>query len=94
MSPNYRQVTQAGQGYVFWAGMTRDSSGFGYMDTWQVIVGVPQGMAAGETWISARLDALTAALEAVAVVTRVAAAELTMGETSANTIVFEVVAAH
>lgn len=57
-SANFRQTTRPGSGAVQWAGLDRAGNGFGYMNRWNVLVILPQDVAAAETWLEAHLDEL------------------------------------
>lgn len=69
VSPTYAQLTRQGDGLVKLDHIDRDSTGFGWIDTWQVYLMTHQDLPTAETWISDHLDDLTAALSAELVVT-------------------------
>lgn len=62
-SPYFRQTTKAGDAMVVLARMTRDANGFGFVNTWQVQVLLPQDLAAAEKYMESKLPALIAAVE-------------------------------
>lgn len=68
-TPYYRQSGKVGDAFVRLDRVARDSSGFGYMATWQVCVVLSQDQAHAERWIDDNLPALTTALEHQGVVT-------------------------
>ena len=68
-SPWFRQTTKPGSAHVTYGRSFRDESGFGFMNVWQVLVVLPQDIAAAEKWIAAKGDALLEALGEPLVVT-------------------------
>jgi hypothetical protein len=89
VTADYRQTLKVGEGFVRWSGRVIDDSRLGWIDTWQVWVGVPQDRAAGEAWVSEHLDALVAALDVELVVTAALAADLVIGTTKTNGLIIE-----
>lgn len=78
VSPRYKQLTKNGDGSVRLANLVRSSDGFGFIATYQVMVKVDQDVAAAETWIDGKADALVDALASQLVVTRIEPVELVM----------------
>lgn len=68
-SPTYKQLTKQGDALVRFDHTDRDSTGFGFIDTWQVYVMTHQDLATAEAYVEANRDALAAALAAEMVVT-------------------------
>ena len=89
VTADYRQTLKVGEGFVKWNGRIVDDSGLGWMDTWQVWLSVPQDRAAGEAWVTERLDALLDAIDAELIVTAVLAADLVLGSTKTNGLIIE-----
>jgi len=88
-TPNYRQSLSPGDAFVRLDRRARSENGYGYMDTWQVWLALPQDQASAETWLDTNIDALTAALSAEIVVTAITPAELVPGPTPVNGVIFE-----
>lgn len=89
VTPDYRQTLKVGEGFVKWSGRVVDDSRLGWIDTWQVWLGLPQDRAAGEAWITEHLDALLDALDVELVVTAALAADLVIGTTKTNGLIIE-----
>lgn len=70
-SPTYRQNLKAGEGVVRLEGVRPDGSGIGFLNVWQILLALPQGIADAETYLDAHLDALLIALDPVLAVTNV-----------------------
>lgn len=51
VTPYFRQTTKPGQGMVRLDRMTRSANGFGFMNTWQIIILLPADIAAAERWL-------------------------------------------
>lgn len=75
-TPRYRQNIKAGQAMIRFERATRDSSGFGFVDVWQVVLALPQQLSAAETFVDDHLDELLVALEPVLIVTTAQQREL------------------
>lgn len=69
ISPWYRQSTKAGDGFVSLSRSERDSSGFGFMNKWEVLVALPQDLRDAEKRFAALVDGLVEAVAAEIVVT-------------------------
>jgi hypothetical protein len=61
----YRQSLRPGTGFVRLAEKTAADNGFGYVDTWDVVVVLPQDLVAAEKFLEYCQAPLLAALEAV-----------------------------
>lgn len=82
VTPYYRQSIKAGDGFVRLAQRERDSSGFGWIDTYEVWLALPSDTAAAEKWLETNIDTLIGAINPVLLVTRVTPAELGLGGTT------------
>lgn len=61
--PKYRQTARPGDAWPRLVGRNRASNGFGFVDTWEVWVILPQKLDDAETWLEAHLDTLLAQLD-------------------------------
>lgn len=86
---HYRQSLKAGAGFVKWNGRTRDDSGLGWMDSWQVWLALPQEVRAAEDWLAEHLEPLIAAVDDVLVVTGATPAEFLLGAQPTNGLIIE-----
>ncbi len=77
-TPYYRQSTKPGDAMVRLERMVRDSSGFAYMATWQVVVILHQDLATAEKWIDSHTEALTEAVSEVLVITSLTPQQLAL----------------
>ena len=77
-TPYFRQSTKPGDAMVRLDRMDRDSSGFGFMAVWQVVVMLPQDLAAAEKYLDEKVAALVTAISEELVVTRVAPQQLAL----------------
>lgn len=77
-SAYYVQTTTAGNAMVRLDRMRRDDSGFGFMNTWQVLVILPSGIAAAEKYLEEKLPLLLPAVGEEMVVTTVTPSELVL----------------
>lgn len=75
-SPYYQQLTGPGHGVVRLDGSVRDDSGFGWIDTWQVLVFLPQDLGQAEVFAESIADPLIDALSPHMVVTSMAPTQL------------------
>lgn len=85
----YRQTLTSGYGFVKWARRDRDDSGLGWIDTWQVWVGLPQDVKASEKWLEGHLAELVSNVDEELVVTVVSPAELVLDGGSTNGLIIE-----
>lgn len=85
----YRQNLQPGQGFVKLGRKARDDSGFGFMDTWQVWIALPQDLAAAEKWLDDHLPTLIAAVAPAMVVTTATPSTLVFDTNSVPGVVIE-----
>jgi hypothetical protein len=89
VTPYYRQNLQAGQGFVRLHAKARDNSGFGWMDTWQVWLALPQDIPTAEAWLDDTTPALIEALSPVLVLTTVTPSTLVVDANSVPGVVIE-----
>lgn len=80
-SPYYRQSLKPGDACVRLSVRTKAANGFGYVDTWQVWLALPQDVTAAEKWLDDRGAEVLAALnpEFLGGVRTVTPAELILG---------------
>lgn len=78
VTPYFRQTTKPGDGMVRLERMNRDTSGFGYMATWQVVVVLPQDLASAEKYLDEKVPALLEAISEELVVTTVTPQQLAL----------------
>lgn len=62
-TPYRRQTTNPGEAMVRMDRRTRSENGFGYMNTWQVAVILPQNVETAERWVEDHGDELIDAAE-------------------------------
>lgn len=95
VTPYYRQSTTAGWGWVSLARADRDSSGFGYLDTFEIRIVLSQEIAKAEAWIDEHVDALVAAVAEEMVVTSWSPAVLNLdSKSTVNALIIEGVREH
>lgn len=94
VTPHYRQTTKPGEGIVHLAGLARSDNGFGYMDTWQVVILLPQDIRSAQLWMDEHLTALVVAAEEVLILTSADPAQVPMSEGTVPALVLEGVRAH
>lgn len=92
VTPGYRSTIKAHEGIVKWAGRVPGDEGLGYLDTWEIWLGVGADLAAAEAWLTDHLDALISSLDRVALVTGATPAELVLGANIINGLILEAVA--
>lgn len=56
VTPFYRQSLKPGDGFVEFAGKVRGDNGFGWIDTWNVWIAVPQDVEAAERWLEEHMQ--------------------------------------
>lgn len=76
--PYFRQTTKVGTGMVRMDRQTRASNGFGFVTTWQLLVILPQDIAAAEKYLEEKLPALMEAVGEQMVIQTVAPQELVL----------------
>lgn len=77
-TPYFRQSTKTGDAMVRFDRMNRDDSGFGFMVVWQVVLMLPQDVAAAEKYLEEKTPALIAALSEELVITSVTPQQLAL----------------
>lgn len=88
-TPYHEQTTRLGAAMVRLDRRTRDDSGFGYMNTWQVVVILPQNIADAEKWIEDNGDDLIAAAEDLLTVLSLTPSQLPVGSSLVPCVVLE-----
>lgn len=78
VSAKYRQTSKTGDGWVSFGRRDRDSTGLGFMDTWQIRIVTGQDLADAEQWTDDNAEGLTAALAEHLVITSVLPVTLVM----------------
>jgi hypothetical protein len=76
VTPYFRQVTKSGEGHVTRGQRVPDDSGFGWIETYEVLIPLSPDVAAAEKLLEAIEDDLLAALHPVMVVQSVTPTEL------------------
>jgi hypothetical protein len=79
----YRQSLRPFDGFVKWSGQVQASNKFGWVNTWQVWLALPQDIKAAEQWLDTNLGALVQAFDSEVIVTSVVPAELIVGDGAA-----------
>lgn len=85
----YRQSLAPGDAFVRLSSRTRSENGFGFMDTWQIWLALPQDAVAAEKYLDSHVGEITAAISAEVIVTTVTPSELVLGANSVNGVIFE-----
>ena len=91
-TPYYRQSLKPGDACVRLQVRTKASNGFGYVDTWQVWLALPQDVAAAEKWLDDHGADVLAALnpEFIGGIQTVTPAELVLGSgASTNGVIYQ-----
>ncbi|HWI43265.1 MAG TPA: hypothetical protein VNS81_06565 [Nocardioides sp.] len=91
-SPYYRQSLDPGDACVRLSVRTKASNGFGYVDTWQVWLALPQDVEDAEKWLDDRGAEVVAALnpEFIGGIRTITPAELVLGGgTATNGVIYE-----
>lgn len=89
VTPYYRQVAKPGEGMVRLDRITRDSTGLGYMATWQIAVFLPQDQAAAERWLEDNLTTLVDAVSEQLVVTSATPSQIPIDSGTVPALVIE-----
>lgn len=89
VTEHYRQTLRAGHGFVKWSGRTRDDSGLGWIDNWQVWICIPKDREGAEKWLTQHLDTLVAAVDTELVVTAAINVDLGLDSKSTNGLIIE-----
>lgn len=90
--PYYRQSLKPGDACVRLSVRNKAANGFGYVNTWQVWLALPQDVAAAEKWLDEHGPALEAALERefLGGIRTVTPADLILaGGTATNGVIYE-----
>lgn len=84
VTPYFRQSLKAGDGFVRLASRVRGDNGFGWVDTWEVWLALPQNVPDAERWMETHLGDLMASIDDELVVTSAAPAELALPNAVVN----------
>lgn len=85
----FRQSMRPFDASVRLAVRNRSSDGFGFMDTWQVWIALPQDVAAAEKWLDQNIDAVSEALGEAMIVTSVTPSEMVIDAGTIPGVIFE-----
>lgn len=88
-TPYHRQTTTPGEAMVRLDRRNRAENRFGYLNTWQVVVILPQNLAQAEEWIESNGDDLIEAAETVLTVLSLVPSQLPVGTTLVPCVVLE-----
>lgn len=77
-TPYFRQTTRPGDAFVRLDRWARDSTGFGYIQTWALCVLLPQALAAAEEYLDENLETIVEAVSEALVVTTVTPSRLAL----------------
>lgn len=89
VSPYFRQVVKPGEGMVRLARRSRDDSGLGFIDTWQVWIAGSQDVAITEKSIEQMMPALITSLSEVMVITTITPSELVFQNITVPGVIYE-----
>lgn len=81
VTPYYQQSTRTGDGFVRLDERVRDESGFGFMDTWHVVITLGQDMTSAERWIEDNSSVIINALKRELEITSLIPTEILVGAT-------------
>lgn len=88
-TPFHRQTTNVGEAMIRLDRRVRADNGFGFMNTWQVCVILPQILAQAEKWVEDNGDALIEAASDHLVVLSLTPGQLPVGSTLVPAVVLE-----
>lgn len=89
VTPYYRQTTKAGDGFVSFAGTTPSENGFGWMDSWQILVILGGDLKASEIRLDDDLDKILDALDPHLIVTQVTPSQIAFDTSVVSALVIE-----
>lgn len=87
VTPYFRQATKSGEGHVTRGPRNRDDSGFGWIDTYDVLIPLSPDVAEAEKLLEALQDDLASRLNQVMVVQSLTPTELIFGSGSVSGVV-------
>ena len=93
ISAYYRQTTKAGDGFVSFAGTTPSENGFGWMDSWQILIVLGGDLKAAEIRLDEDLAQILEALEPYLVLTQVTPSQIAFDTLVVSALVIEGVTA-
>lgn len=88
-TPYYRQSLKPGDGFVRLESRKRDTSGIGYVDTWQIWMAIPQDVVQAEKWLDTSMPIIAVALEPLLWVTTITPSTLSLDTVQTNGVIFE-----
>lgn len=88
-TPYFRQTTKAGDAMVRMDRSVRDTSGFGFMVSWQVLILLPQDLSTAEKWLDTHMIPLINAISEEMVVTLVTPQQLALDTGSVPIVLIE-----
>ena len=94
VTTHLRQVTKAGEGCIRLDRIDRSDNRFGYMATWQVLIFLPQDVAAAEKWMDDNLTTLVDAVSEALIVTSAAPMQVPLDAGTVPALVIEGARAH
>lgn len=77
-TPHTRVTTRTGDAMVRLGRMNRSSNGFGFVNTWQVLVILPQDLTAAEKYLDTLIPSLIPAVSEELVITSITPQELVL----------------
>lgn len=86
-SPYYTQGTSPGDAHIRLDERVRDESGFGFLDTWHVVIVLGQDTVSAEQWIEEHSAELLTALSEEMWVTSLLPSEILIGATVVNGVI-------
>lgn len=89
VTPFYRQTTKPGEGSVRLDRLNRDTSGLGFMATWQVVIFLPQDLATAEAWLDDNTQTLIDAVSDALVVTSATPSQIAIDTGTVPALVLE-----
>lgn len=85
VSPTIRESTKVGDGWLRLNKMTRADNGYGFINTWDIFIVVPQDNASAETWLDENAGLLEDALHRELYVTTITPTSISL-ETSGTSV--------
>lgn len=94
VQPRYTQSTNPGHGSVRLDDRIRDGAGIGFVDVWQVVIFLPQAIAAAEEWLDDNLDTVLDAVSSELTVLSATPASVALASGTAPGVIISGVRAH
>ena len=89
ISAYYRQTTKPGDGFITITDLTRDTSGIGWMETWQIIIILGQDLNAAERRFENDIDTLVDTTSTILHVANVTLATLTLDTHTLSAVIID-----